>query len=144
MSVTAIDCDLRNLHAWNSEVGMVGTHFPEFSEEVLGPPGVRTVLFEIASPTFYRDGKGAAYQLARWVIFNVCQAARIHARSIDRFEFLVSPSSVWTKGLDRSIRHRLCSAKGKNKDLRECEAMIWFYQHEPTLWSPFTRYMEDL
>lgn len=140
MGLVAVDCDLRRIHAWSEETGALGTQEanPGFLLTTVAP-GSR-VLFEIAGPIHYRDGAGAAHNLMRWAIFNTATAAAL----AQAFDLLVAPSSVWTRGYDVKVRHKMAKCAGKNKDLRECEAMLWFYRRRPEDWIPYNDYINSL
>jgi hypothetical protein len=58
--------------------------------------------------------------------------------------FLVAPSNIWTHGHDLKTRHAVAQTTSKKKDLRECEAMIWFYRHSPLDWKPLDVYLAGL
>lgn len=147
--VLACDCDLHCLHAWDSARGKVCTAAPDIDAVALhirGEP-VDTVLFEIASPVSGSrssvSGNAVNYQLMRWVIWNSSQAERL-TWLLPNQKILVAPSNKWTKGHPAEARHKLCQAKGSNHDLRECEAMIWYYRHEPETWVPLRQYLKEI
>jgi hypothetical protein len=104
------------------------------------------VLFEIASPVSFNrgaSGHAAMTQLAKWAIWNVACAAELAEKiwGYPERQFLVSPSNVWTRGYDLKTRHALAKCKQPKKDLRECEAMIWFYRQRPQDWQPLPDYL---
>lgn len=143
----AIDCDLHRLHCWSTLHGKVCTKAPDLAlikESLAADTGV--ALFEIAAPVSFMRGQQATaptYQLARWALWNVAQAALLWYAYPDRL--LVAPSNIWTKGLPLAVRHKLAGADQKlNKDLRECQAMLWSYSVEPALWKPFDEYLRKL
>jgi len=142
--ILAIDCDLNRIHGWHSVNGMVCTNTSDIQPVYQAASDSDIMLFEIASPVHYRDGAGAAYNLMRWALWNMHIATRLHDIIPATTQMLVSPSSAWTKGLDVKVRHGLCAAKGRNKDLRECESMIWFYSHHPDDWTTLRRYVSNL
>ena len=57
---------------------------------------------------------------------------------------LVAPSNVWTRGYDLKTRHKLAGCRQPKKDLRECEAMLWFYKQRPNDWVPLRDYLASL
>lgn len=144
LGIVAVDCDLRRIHAWHSVKGPLFTAMPNPIDAVaaIGLAGADRILFEIASPVHYRDGGGAAHQLMRWALFNAYCATLFDREFPGRM--LVAPSSVWTKGHNVTTRHLVARAQGKNKDLRECEAMLWFYTKEPKSWVPLDTYIGAL
>jgi hypothetical protein len=56
----------------------------------------------------------------------------------------VAPSSKWTKGHELKTRHLMAGCVQKQKDLRECEAMIWFYKQDPSVWVPLPQFLAAL
>lgn len=147
MTIYAIDCDLRTSYC-ASEFGDEGrgsTPAEALAEVNFGNlPGDR-VLFEIASPVSFnrQEGQHAAMtQLARWAIWNVAMAA--FATTACKCPVLVAPSNVWTHGFDLQTRHAMAKATSRRKDLRDCQAMIFFYRHAPAKWTPLTSYLDTL
>jgi hypothetical protein len=147
--ICAIDCDLRTSYCVfeDGRTGRGATPFIALAE-CDGGPAPDTVLFEIASPVSFNRAAGshaAMYQLAKWAIWNTACAQHMHlfhCRPGKRV--LVAPSDQWTKGFDLKTRHAMCHAKQPKKDLRECEAMIWFYHHDPAAWKPLPDYLSQL
>ncbi len=146
--LVAVDCDLHRIHGWCSEHGEVCKNSPSpeplFEHLTYHPFDQRAVLFEIASPQAYRDGKQAHYNLAKWMIFNSAIAMCIAEWCRSPKELLVSPSSKWTLGYDVKVRHKMAKADASTKDLRECQAMIWSYGHSPALWQRYPEYLTAL
>lgn len=149
MSILAIDCDFKKHYAVDDHNNIVLKAAPDWNQSpfVLPWDQLRTVLFEIASPVDYTpDGnKAIAYNKRKWTIWNVAQAV-ILSEVCQRWHipFLVSPSSKWTKGYDLKTRHLMAGCKQKQKDLRECEAMIWFYGKDPSVWVPLPTFLATL
>jgi hypothetical protein len=149
MSTVAIDCDLRKMYAVDDTDRVLLKAAPELTDNFLDTLRVEygTVLFEIASAADYTDNPGAAHNKRRWTIFNVYQATRLaayfHAHN-SVTQLLVAPSSKWTHGHSLTTRHMLAGCKQKQKDLRECEAMLWFYDRMPTDWVPLDLFIASL
>lgn len=146
--IAAIDCDRRMSYCVRED----GAEFrdPHPAEVLLRAntgDHLSVILFEIASPVSFNRGEGghaAMTQLARWALWNVAGAVECSALVSPRTTFLVSPSNKWTKGFPLDVRHRMARATNKRKDLRECEAMIWFYRQAPSLWVPINDYLTAL
>jgi len=147
--IYAIDCDLResfmvnrNGFAWRG-----ATPWDVCQGLIYGPDDI--VLFEIASPVSFNRGHGsnaAMTQLAKWALWNVAWAATLarHAEAAHPpVTFLVAPSNVWTKGYEEKTRHKIAGAVQKKKDLRECEAMLFFHNLHPEDWVPLHTYLES-
>jgi hypothetical protein len=145
VSILAIDCDFKKHYAvdttglvWLKASDNWGAPYHEWSH-------FDAILFEIASPVDYTpDGnKAIAYNKRKWTIWNVAQA--VHLADVNSCRnFLVASSSQWTKGYDLKTRHHMAGCKQKQKDLRECEAMIWFYKQDPSAWVPLPQYLSAL
>ncbi len=144
-AVIAIDCDLHRIHAWCSECGEVckqaANTYIAF-QHVCYEHHDATILFEIASPVsgMRESGNAVLFNLTKWIIFNAATAADLARRA----DILVSPSNTWTRGHDLKTRHKLAGATAKLKDLRDCQAMIYSYQQQPSLWVPFATYLGKL
>lgn len=147
--IIAFDCDLRESYCV-SDTGIVdrGPNPLDLYNRSVTHCGDITVLFEIASPVSFNRAPGsnaAMYQLAKWAIWNVAFAAQLMEEcGRDDAELLVAPSNVWTRGFDEKTRHAMAKCKQPKKDLRECEAMLWFYKHRPQDWKPLTEYLANL
>lgn len=144
--IVAIDCDLRTSYVVDSggNAGRGATPWEAITDLPHTGAALCTILFEIASPVSFVRGAGsnqAMYQLAKWAIWNVAQAAALHARYP---QLLVAPSNVWTRGHDLKTRHLIARCKQPKKDLRECEAMLFFYQQRPQDWISLGGYLENL
>lgn len=146
--IAAIDCDLHKLYCvLENGKSCRGTTCKEIFDFLTLPPAcVNTVLFEIASPVDYTSEKGAAvaYMKRRWTIFNIFAATYL-ALELGRIaDVLVSPSSVWTRGFDVKTRHKIAGCKQKQKDLRECEAMLFSFRYRPQDWEKFSKHIEAI
>lgn len=141
--IAAIDCDLRKIYCVTDrgEVLAKADPSPDHVAALLCAHNITTVLFEIASAVDYTDSKSVAHNKRRWSIWNVAAAARLDALRGDH-SVLVAPSSAWTRGFDLFTRHRMAGCTQKQKDLRECEAMIWFYKQHPWAWKSLGEYLE--
>jgi hypothetical protein len=153
--IVAIDCDLRTSYAVTSEGYFAKASDPCAAYELIPSiwmKEVDTVLFEIASPVSFNRGAAghaAMTQLAKWALWNVAQAAILREFLLDHYrtdtvKMLVAPSNVWTHGHELKMRHTVAGCKLKQKDLRECEAMIYYYKQAPTKWKPLAEYLATL
>lgn len=148
--IVAIDCDLRTSYAV-TESGHWGKGADpgDALDAIPGEVRIDRVLFEIASPVSFNRGAAghaAMTQLAKWAIWNVAQAALLSFRLARDYhmDLLVAPSNVWTHGHELKMRHTVAGCKLKQKDLRECEAMIYYYKQAPTKWKPLAEYLATL
>ena len=98
------------------------------------------VLVEVAAPIAYR-GAARGSQL-KWFIYNSYAAGILLTQY--KGKTLVSPSSRWTMGYPEKIRHTLAGVTAPNHDLKECQAMIWFYLQHPERWREHEEYFTDL
>ncbi len=143
--VMAIDCDLRRMYAWCSYCGQVCREAPDagtIKAHVKGHKDL-TVLYEISDALGYQhvNGRSAAFQFARWGLWNIATAADlVHAVP----GLLVSPSHRWTKGYNVKLRHLAARAQSGQKDLRECETMIWMYRQAPEDWVPYAEHLKRI
>jgi hypothetical protein len=109
-----------------------------------------TVLFEIGSPASMAGGRvssnAVAFNLMKWAIYNAATCATLNewCWKQPRVELKVSPSSLWTLGHNVERRHLIAGATAKNKDLRECQAMLYFHARNPTKWVGLSEYLETL
>jgi hypothetical protein len=151
--ILAIDCDLRTCYGvtsggWHGAATDLDKLFDRMDEDGVPEPDV--LLFEIASPVSFNRGAaghGAMTNLAKWALWNMAWGAKLNAMLawVDQdHRLLVAPSNVWTKGYEEKARHKMCGAVRKKKDLRECEAMIWFYKHDPKAWKTLPDYLAGL
>ena len=147
MMTLAIDCDLRKSY-WASSNGTTGR--AETPVACLQQHDLRTqiVLFEIASPVSFVRAPGQSasmYQLAKWAIWNVAQAAIVDGICMKvNAQLLVSPSNVWTHGHKLEVRHAMAGTTAKKKDERECQSMLWFHSKCPSNWITLNDYLSGL
>jgi len=144
--IYAIDCDLRKIYC-RSEAGVTITSSNNSLREVID--ALRSsdlVLYEIASAVDYTDSKAVAHQKRRWTIWNVATAATLYAviRTIPNARMLVAPSSAWTNGHPLDVRTKVVKSPAKNKDLRECDAMMFYYRNNPLKWVPYQTFMDTI
>jgi len=142
MSILAIDCDFKKHYAVNDTGNIV---LKAAAGWLCDLDDYKTILFEIASPVDYTpDGnKAIAYNKRKWTIWNVTQCVYLEL-GCTFAQILVAPSSKWTKGYDLKTRHAMAGCQQKQKDLRECEAMIWFYRKTPSDWVTLPEYLAKL
>lgn len=138
----AIDCDLHRIHAITDTGRVLFKNCNDVSKVIASLIDfVNTpILYEIAAPVAYRDGKASHFNLAKWMIWNTAQATILDAH----FEILVAPSSVWTHGYKADVRQKLAKATASTHDLRECQAMLYMHGHHPADWIPLSTYLEKL
>lgn len=143
MSVIAVDCDLRRIHAWCSERGRVCYKAPDIQRILDYTRATDTVIYEIAAPIPFRDGNHRKF--LSWMAYNNAIAGALHELCCAK-SFLVAGSTVWTLGYPEKDRHLLAGldTKKDNHDLRECQAMIYFYSTNPGTWLPYPKYLESL
>lgn len=145
--ICAIDCDLRQSYLV-TDTGIARRGADPLTIlaglEFTGWP--RVILLEVASPLDYTDDKAVAYNKRRWTIWNIAQAARIYASEPEKatVTFRVAPSHVWTKGYDLKTRHHMAKCVQPQKDLREAEAMLWFYNKNPAAWVTWPDFLASL
>ncbi len=147
----AVDCDLRRIHAWDSEVGKVCYKSPDLNDLLrhleLHRNNEYTVLYEIASATDYTDEAGGAvrYNKRRWMLWNMATAVALSDKlAVRGVTMLVSSSQSWTLGYSEEQRREICHPDKSNHDLRECQAMLFFYKSNPGLWQPLSQYLSRL
>ena len=144
----ACDCDLHKIYVLREDGQIVfnGVRSGELLDwSRFHLTAADTFLFEVASAKDYtggQGGEGQAYNKRRWMIFNVYVATILHAFA--GCPILVSPSSAWTRGLKLEVRHKLAGCKAKNKDLRECECMLYMHQHRPQDWGHLADFIREL
>lgn len=142
--IAAVDCDLRGSFVVATNGKASSGDDPLEALTSCDIPNDATVIFEIAEPQSFLRGhqsSGAMYNLAKWTIWNVTQAVLC---SLNYPNFFVAPASKWTKGYSRSQRQTIARACAKNKDLRDCEAMLWFYHKDPSVWVTLPQYLSLL
>ncbi len=148
--ICAIDCDLRTSYCVTDDGQADRGPTPgEAITEIMAGGEVEIMLFEIASPVSFNRAPGsnaAMTQLAKWAIWNVAQAMLLDRVFIAEGgpRLLVAPSNVWTHGHDLKTRHLIAKCVQPKKDLREAEAMIWFYRQRPEDWLPLSDYLGAL
>lgn len=141
-SIVAIDCDLRSITAVGGDGTVYASRELPSNAQWAKILAQSVVLFEVSGPAYARlDSRGAVSNQTRWAIYNAATAGMLYSL---RPGLLVAPSSKWTKGYDVKTRHKLAQVTGRNKDIRECLAMIWFYRQNPTVWIPLPKYLEEL
>jgi hypothetical protein len=152
-TIIACDIDLRKIYAvmrpfmGPDRILANGVSAPDIDFGLW--PAAATVLCEIASPVSFNRGgggrvsPGVVMNLGKWAIYNVATIAQIDSE-LRTFQVLVAPSDKWTMGYEIAQRHKLAKADATNKDLRECQAMIWSHRNNPKLWTPLTSYLENL
>ncbi len=145
----AVDCDLRRIHAWDSESGKVCYRSPDIGDLLRHVDQVapKLVLYEIASATDYTDAHSAAirYNKRRWMLYNMYTAGTLyHMLAIRGVDMLVSPSQLWTKGYSEEQRKEIAKCDASNHDLRECQAMLFFHSNSPKQWTPLTTFLQRL
>lgn len=149
--VLAFDIDLHKVYCWSKKFGKVASAVPNVEAALQlyvdaghGDEEVQLIA-EVASPVSGVRAKVSSnainFNLMKWAIFNIASAM---ALMVSCRNLLVAPSNVWTNGYPLKTRHQLAKCTAKNKDLRECEAMLWFYNQKPAAWVPFPRYLEAL
>jgi len=141
--LAAVDIDLRRIHCRTEDGRDICTNV-DFDRAVplllpLANEGV-TLLVECASPHMYGPQQILKKKLS-WMIYNSVITDRLHTLFDD---ILVSPSSSWTYGYNVKVRHVMADCKARNKDLRECEAMMWFYKKDPSKWTTLDQYLSHL
>ncbi len=151
MTIVALDVDLRKIYCVTEYKEILAKAEPS-PEAVMGAISTafggstdKTVLIEVASAVAYVSGAGAVHNMLRWALWNISAAGQI-SRHLTPFGYkvLVAPSHVWTRGHNLKLRHEVAGCKLKQKDLRECEAMIHYYKAAPTKWVPLPQYLENL
>lgn len=135
----ACDIDLRKVYAVTDAGEVVCKAAPDVAPVlawIRANPGA-LVLVEVASALDYTDSKAIAHQKRRWTIWNIAATQRIAAVC----DPLVSPSHVWTRGHRLEVRHLAAKCRQTQKDLRECECMLWSHHHNPELWTPWPSFL---
>ncbi len=142
MRTIAVDCDLRKIYAVSSD-GVQVCKAVSGMDAIYAVRGSNPdlVLFEIASPVDYNEMPGQAYQKRRWMLYNMAMASQFNNTFAN---VLVSPSSNWTHGYDLKTRHKLAGCDATQKDLRECQAMLWFHSKAPAKWMTLKTFLENL
>jgi hypothetical protein len=148
--VTAVDLDINRAHAWSNRHGKVQYNAVldgDFVAALLAS-NPTTILIEVPGPALHRGaGHSSAYGSIRWMIHAGMAAGWLWARLLQagyQGPILAAPSTRWTRGYTEKVRHKLAGTLAPNHDLRECEAMIWFYIQDPTQWKPMHQYFKEL
>lgn len=148
--IAAVDCDLHMSYCARDDGGFARDPRPVQAVVDAGSGDLSIILFEIASPVSFNRQDGAnrtaiITNLAKWAIWNAAMAERVTTFfNAPGRQVLVAPSNVWTHGYDLKTRHAMAKCKLPKKDLRECEAMIWFYKQRPADWLTLEAYLANL
>ncbi len=146
MTIIGIDIDLHKIYAVTDGGKVLAKAEPDL-KKVIGSCIAETrdpdmILIEVASPVMYIKDPAVVHNVVRWALWNITAAQSIslwcHCR------VLVAPSHVWTKGHALKVRHEVAGCKQKQKDLRECEAMIFYYTANPSAWKTMADYLKEL
>jgi hypothetical protein len=146
MVMAAMDIDFQKIYCVDSEGTILAKAEPgiDVATAAVTAANLDLLLIEVASPVFYQKGAdpGVVHNVLKWALWNIYAASYIN--DYDWCEVLVAPSHVWTKGHALKLRHEIAGCKQKQKDLRECEAMMFYYRANPESWVPLHQYMKDL
>ena len=142
MKLVALDVDLKKIYAVTNAGNILAKAEPsrEVASLALAKFSPDLVLIEVASPVMYVASPGAVHNVIRWSLWNITTAEYLSSQ----FKVLVAPSHVWTKGHNLKVRHDVAKCTQKQKDLRECEAMMYYYHANPTAWLPLPQYLGNL
>lgn len=142
MKLVALDVDLKKIYAVSCSGDVLAKAEPDRTQvsSALAKFDPDLVLIEVASPVMYVASSGAIHNVIRWSLWNITTAEYLASR----FKVLVAPSHVWTKGHNLKVRHDVAKCTQKQKDLRECEAMMYYYHANPTAWLPLPQYLGNL
>lgn len=141
--IYAVDCDLQQSYVVGSDGSSARGESPLAALRYARAKDGDLVIYEIAEPASFVRGAqatGPTYRLARWALWNVAHAVQLHMF----FTLLVAPASVWTRGYNKEQRHAIAKATAAKKDLRDCQAMLYFYHRNPALWVPISEYLTRL
>lgn len=151
MGLVALDVDLHKIYCVAEDKTVLAKAEPDIRSV---PPRIYdkldgkedTILMEIASPVMYLSDTKAIHNVVKWALWNMSVACWLGWAYQDtkRVRFLVAPSHVWTKGHALKLRHEVAGCKLPQKDLRECEAMMFYYKADPKAWVPLNTYLENL
>lgn len=151
MNIIALDVDLHKIYAVSNDGTVLAKAEPSRElvmgaiSEHIGGAMDKTVLIEVSSPVMYIKDPGVIHNVLKWALWNITTAEAISTKLTNLgYQVLVAPSHVWTKGHDLKTRHAVANCKQPQKDLRECEAMIYYYQKDPKSWLPLPQYLENL
>lgn len=144
MTIYGVDCDMRRVHCISEHGVVVCKNHPNVGPICEAAKPGDTILFEVASALDYTDSKAIAHQKHRWMIWNTSAVTDLFHLLPADITLLVSPSNLWTRGYDLHLRHEVAECKASTKDLREAQAMIWFWRHRPQDWTTLPKYLETL
>lgn len=148
MTTVALDVDFQKIYAVASDgrvIAKASNDRDDVVNKILASRDVDTVLMEIASPVMYIRDIKVVYNVVKWALWNMAMAQLLDRRCHDHdVMFLVAPSHVWTRGHALDVRHGVAKCTQRQKDLRECEAMLYYYQQDPSKWVTLTAYLENL
>jgi len=144
MVIAAMDIDFQKIYCVNEHGTILAKAEPDPIVAANAVEGVDLLLIEVASPVFYQKGAdpGVVHNVLKWALWNIGTASRLDFMA--SCNVLVAPSHVWTKGHALKLRHEIAGCKQKQKDLRECEAMMFYHKANPENWVPLHQYMKDL
>jgi hypothetical protein len=151
MTIVALDVDLHKIYCVSDSGKVLAKEdkAPPWSKLASEEPDI--VLMEISSPVMYIKDIKVVHNVVKWALWNMAIACQIDDYCKDgrglgwkSTEFLVAPSHAWTHGHPLKIRHEVAKCKQPQKDLRECEAMIFYYKQDPSKWIPLAKYLEAL
>lgn len=149
MTIVALDIDLHKIYAVSDEGAILAKAEPNIHTVIgalgyLGGPGRGDdrVLVEVASPVMYIKDPAVVHNVIRWALWNITAACLLDSELNARVR--VAPSHVWTRGHALKVRHEVAGCKQKQKDLRECEAMIFYYNANPSAWKTMADYLKEL
>jgi hypothetical protein len=146
--IIAMDVDLHKIYAVHSDGRVLYKAEPDPIAAVKGLQDLwdfdqmDKVLIEVASPVMYIKDVAVIHNVVKWALWNISFAQA--ASSVLGDAVIVAPSHVWTKGHNLKLRHEVAQCKQKQKDLRECEAMIFYYQQDPESWLTLPKYLANL
>lgn len=144
-----MDVDLHKIYAVHSDGRILFKAEPdskavvEMLQFLWDADSMDTVLIEVASPVMYIKDPGVVHNVLRWALWNITFAQQVSS-AVGPDVVRVAPSHVWTKGHDLKTRHAVASCKQKQKDLRECEAMLYYHSKDPESWLTLPKYLENL
>lgn len=152
MTTIACDIDLRKCYAVADTGDIVckktDSLHPAYLYSMRKATTPVILLCEIGSPLLYGDlqeKQKMELNKLRWLIWNIAEITRFNTfLGGPGNALLVSPSHKWTMGHSEAVRQKAAMATHKERNLRECEAMLFFYKHHPENWVPLAKYLEDL
>lgn len=144
MVIAAMDIDFKKIYCVD-DLGNILAKAEEDDVKVANAiEHIELLLIEVASPVFYQKGAepGVVHNVLKWALWNISTATRLDF--IASCPVLVAPSHVWTKGHPLKLRHEIAGCNHKQKDLRECEAMMFYHKANPENWVPLHQYLKEL